>query len=93
MSKTKKKRQQLERGPLPKKTRNDLEQCLKFAPRKPVPEQPSRENQAMTSNQAPANEADVPWILDYEWDTYYKKLEKQPGYDYIVTDRFNVLQP
>ena len=103
------KRTRLQRGTLPKKSRQELHTPVTFAPRKPPPKRRSTEEQATTSRQAELRDQtederttenstdtdneDGPWILDYEWKTYYRNLSKQKGYDEFQTYNFNVFQP
>lgn len=93
------KRPQQERGSLPKKSRKELELGVKFAPRKPAPVcnptvvRPAHVHVDIapsTSNATPSQEVE---IIDYEYKTYTEGLQKIPGFDEIVTDRFKVLQP
>lgn len=88
-------RQKLSRGSLPKKSRKELREPINFASRKPTSNsaQTSRDTEVQPSTSAQAASENQIWILDYEYESYTKKLEKRLGYDYLVTDRFNVVQP
>jgi len=92
------KRKQIPRGSLPKRPRTELKPVIKHAPRKPPPFQEiaqETEEQPTTSGTTVGQRLskNKVVILDYNYDSFTKNLMKQRGYDEIVTERFNVIQP